>query len=473
MSFLDGIVRLGGEKGVAPGFLRPIDTERIAKELRLEERAAEFGETELPSSDATVLDAAEQTVVQKLEGEWTWQSGELINLLRSYAARLTTFSVDTEFNKLKIQANNALTTLRSLDHRAPAELGPLKESFLDVHREFGAFRRKHRLVRPPRSPSNRWTVFGLLFVLIAFEAVFNGVFFAEGHTQGLIGGIGTAVGISIVNVFAAFLLGLFPARWVSHRNVVIKLVGLVIAVAGSVFLLAFHGFAAHLRDANVLLSAGGNQVTSQDALRAALVSIIERPLQLTDMMSYYLFLLGGLFAGLAMWKGYRFDDPYPGYGAISRRLIDAREAYSDRHAELFEDLEDVKEVTIRDVRAGIDRIPRFPQEAANIRVQRSAVVETFRTYEKSVVTACNQLLAHYRQRNSVSRKTRPPTYFNNEWQLSGSVLDSDDVRMLLTEAVQEPSQITAMLNELHQHSETLLAEYEKLMASFPHPSQMV
>jgi hypothetical protein len=57
-----------------------------------------------------------------------------------------------------------------------------------------------------------------MFVLVAIESVLNGVFFAKGSPGGLIGGIGTAIGISIANVSFAFLLGFFPARWINRRN---------------------------------------------------------------------------------------------------------------------------------------------------------------------------------------------------------------------------------------------------------------
>lgn len=472
MGIQDAISRLGKDRSVPPGFLRPINTDQIAQDLRIEDRAAEYGAKELPTTDAHVLDAVEQSVVQKLEGEWTWQSGELINVLRSYAARLVSFSIDTEFAKLKIQGNNALTQLRALNARAPADLGPLQEAYIAARQELADFKSTHRLVRPARDPQNRWTAFGILVVLIAFESAFNGAFFAKGSAQGWIGGIGTAIGISFVNVAVAFLLGLVPTRWLCHKNLAVKFFGFIFAVGGVACLIVFHAFAAHLREATLVLSAQG-AVSDAAAMRHALSSLTQTPFQFSELYSLYLFLFGVLLAALAMWKGYRFDDPYPGYGAVMRRFVRARDDYSDEHGELFDGLEDVKETTINDLRVGIDRIPRFPQEAANIRVQRDAVIQTFRQYETSVATACNQLLARYRQTNRISRKSPAPSHFNEQWSLSRSILESSDVRMLLTEADTPQSNIALMMGELHDLSGKVLAEYEDLLTRFPHATQMV
>jgi hypothetical protein len=82
-----------GEPAVIPGFLRPIDTKAIAKELQLSEKGTERGKEDLPRSDEHIWDAVEQTIGQKIESEWSWQGDALIKTLRAYADRLIGFSV--------------------------------------------------------------------------------------------------------------------------------------------------------------------------------------------------------------------------------------------------------------------------------------------------------------------------------------------------------------------------------------------
>jgi hypothetical protein len=178
------------QSGTAAGFLQPIDTERIARTLRLEDVAAENGQKNLPPSDSQMLDAVEQNIAQPIEAEWTLHGGELINHLRAYAQRLIGFSIDAEFERLHLKANAALASLRTAHVRAEAELGNLLPAYLDARREYEQFRERHRLQRPVRNQGGRWTAFGLLIVLVAVESVLNGFFFAKGSEFGLVGGVG-------------------------------------------------------------------------------------------------------------------------------------------------------------------------------------------------------------------------------------------------------------------------------------------
>jgi hypothetical protein len=46
-------------------------------------------------------------------------------------------------------------------------------------------------------------------------------------------------------------------------------------------------------------------------------------------------------SGTAIWKGYAFDDPYPGYGPAARRRNDAADAYNGEHQALINEAADI------------------------------------------------------------------------------------------------------------------------------------
>jgi hypothetical protein len=293
---------------------------------------------------------------------------------------------------------------------------PLRELYVSFRDELHDFRERHKLKRAARNPARRWTTFGLLFLLIGVEAGLNGFFFAIGSEFGLLGGVGTAIGISFVNVMLAFIVGLFPMRWLNHRNYLIKLVGLIVTLVGLACLVALHGFAAHYRDATAAVGEDRAFATALQTLKAS-------PLVLANLNSFYLFGIGLLWAFLAIWKGVSFDDPYPRYGAHYRRTETVREDYSDEHALLFEDLVKIKDDTVTQLEAGIGRIPRFPQEASLTRAQRDADLKSFQAYESAVERAVNQLLSRYRDANRSHRKSTPaPKHFDTPWQLPHSFL---------------------------------------------------
>lgn len=452
-------------RGLVQGYLRPIDTDAIARKFRLDAEGSERGSREQPASDSDALDSVEQSIVQNLESEWTFHGSELLNNLRAYNSRLIAVSVQTELANLDLLAKNTLSRLRDANHRAEAELGPLREEFISYRAELLSFRQQHKLSRAARNPARRWTTFGLLIFLIGIESAINGFFFAKGSEFGLLGGIGTAIGISLVNVFFAFLLGLFPLRWLNHRNFLVKFSGLLFSIPGIVGLVCLHAFAAHYRDATASV---GEARAFQEALR----TLQAAPISLADLDSYYLVGIGLLWSFIAIWKGATFDDPYPRYGAHFRRAAMAREAYSDEHAGLFDELEQIKEDTVERLEQGIERIPRFPQEASLIRSQREGDLRAFRAYEQAVETSVNQLLARYRDANRRYRKTAVPRRFNGTWQLPRSFLEDSSVLKELAEPTSQPMDASTALNELRALSNAVIDEYDRLLVKYPHPTQM-
>ncbi len=102
-----------------------------------------------------------------------------------------------------MHAKDTLTQLRAADHRAEAELGPLREDYLAARNELADFKEKHRLTGPVRAHARRWTTFGFLFLLVAFESIANGILFAKGSEFGLFGGIGTAIVRATANLSSA------------------------------------------------------------------------------------------------------------------------------------------------------------------------------------------------------------------------------------------------------------------------------
>lgn len=443
----------------------PIDTEKFARVHDLDEKGRANGRHNIPSATSGAFDANEQDIVQRVISEWTWHSGELLNQLRAYATRLVGYSVESEFQRLRLIGNNALASLRSAHHTANAELGHLRNAYGDARNEYFNFRRMHGLERPARNQAGRWTTFGLLVLLAAFESILNGFFFAKGSEFGLVGGIGTAVGISITNVSFAFLVGLGPARWINHKNAFLKIIGVLLVLAIMGALIVFHVFAAHLRDATAAFG-------ESRAMTIAIESIRQTPWKLSELSSYYLFGLGTLFAFSAMWKGYSFDDPYPTYGSYSRRFAAARQAYDDEHCAIFDDLDEIKEGVVNALDAGIHRMPLFPQEAAKIRAQRTALIETFRQYESGIEAATNQLLARYREANLSTRLEPAPPHFRTLWQFTNRALEEPKVIAILVDPTSTDYSLDEALKQLGHLSKNILDEYETLITKYPHSQEI-
>jgi len=458
--------------GVQPGFLRPIDTDAIARQLDLDRKAEAAGKRNQPETDAAVHDSVELEIIQKISSEWAWQREEFLSQLRAYAARLAQFSIKAEFAKLQLLGRDALAKLRAASREAGAHLGPLKEGYVEARDELRRFRQKHRLQRPAITDNSRLLAFGLLFFILALETILNGFFFQAGSAFGLLGGIGTALGISATNVGLAFVTGLAPLRWLNRRNWLVKLVALLLLLVAFAAIAALHVFSAQFRDVTIVLSEAGGTFTEQEAFRQAIEELKARPLQFSDINSYYLMLMGLLFSLLAMWKGYTFDDPYPGYGPVTRRRDKAQDEYTDEHGDLFGDLEEAKDETVSAIDAGIAKLPGYPQTAAAVEAQRAALVANFRVYEATVNDAVNQLLQRYRDVNKRFRSSPPPAHFGREWRLPQTTFDTTEVAALMQYAPEQVSDLNAPLAELRQLSTEVIEEYEALLERYPHSTDM-
>lgn len=263
------------------------------------------------------------------------------------------------------------------------------------------------------------------------------------------------------HIVSALLLGYFPARWVNYKNIVVKFAGAALLVIGCAALISLHAFAAQLRD---VMGA----VSEEQSTAAAYERLLTAPWAINDLSSLYLFLLGVGCAAAAMWKGYFLDDPYPGYGAMARRLERTRIDYGEEHSDLFDELEELKENAVASLQDGIARFPVIPNQAAQIRAQRDAMVENFRGYETAVVTATNQLLSRYRSVNCEHRTSPAPARFDKFWALPQSYLSTIEVRDLLRDTANSDISITAMLEQLRDLLQRVLGEYEGLMKKFPH-----
>jgi hypothetical protein len=460
-------LRGGGAPQLLPGMMEPIDADRLAEEMRLSAQGADRGERELPSSTETNFDSVEMEIVGRVTAEASLQHGHLISMLRAYRDRLAELTAATEIAQLRLAAAAAITAFNQAKQQARGELAQLRKRYKEAAVELAEFKLKHNLTRAARDPGTRWSTIGLLVPLVAFESFLNGAFFSKGSELGLVGGIVTAIGISLFNVGWCFGLGFGPARFINSRNWLFRLLAFAITVFGLGVVAGLHLFAAHLRDATIAIG-------EERAFEIAKKAILADALGLADLQSWYLCGLGILFGLAAFWKGYRLDDPYPGYGAVSRMAQEAENDYDEKHHEFFDDLDETKEETLEAFRTGIANIPGYAAKAQQIRAARSALLEQFRNYEHQIEQTINRLLSIYRDANRRRRSLATPQYFNTSWSAPASSLSGADVLALTTDVADGViANVEATLKELRSLSEQVLAAYDQLMNAVEHPSDMV
>jgi hypothetical protein len=440
-----------GSGGPPAGLLEPIDVGAAARRMELTKRGVERGQQGIPPAVQTSLDEVEQSVVQDITSAWTVQKSQAIGTIRALEETASRFNVAAQLAQLRLAARDGRASFAAVKQDVRGELARLRSDAAEAAKELAQFRAHHRLSRPARDRGGKWTVVGLLIFLIGVESILNGTFFQKGSQFGLIGGIGTAIGISLCNVIALFVLGLTVARYLNHRSWLAKLIALLACTFVFALMILLHGFAAHLRDATAA-------VGEVRAYEVALAKMFSAPWALSDLSSWYLLGLGILFGLAAFWKGYRLDDPYPGYGAISWRARAAEFIYDDARRDLLDELRAIRENTIERFDDALTALPHEARRAGEARADALALAARFATYEDHLEECANTLLSAYRDSNRSARSDACPPHFAERWRL----LPRGEVQVRLG-AGPDPVSIDPALTEIRELHDELLSEYEALL----------
>jgi hypothetical protein len=267
------------------------------------------------------------------------------------------------------------------------------------------------------------------------EWVSLAAFYAEGSDFGLLGGVLIAMTLSIVNVSLAILAGNL-LRYVNHRSFRRKALALTgVAFLYTCFLLVTVA-AAHYRVATNDIAQAQPAVSAPatpalpvpadlDQWRAARLAwqrFAHNPFGFDDVFSWILVVLAVIFGIFASYKGYRIDDPYPGYGELDRELNAKRASYEAAKVDycrrvdrVFDRILEEQGQLLSDVKSNIDVYQQLISRSSDQR-------RTFMHEAAEIQDACNILLKRYRQTNARARNSPAPFYFNNSFTFDGRLV---------------------------------------------------
>lgn len=242
--------------------------------------------------------------------------------------------------------NKFETDVEKLWEDFKAEQGKLLDSHSSKTKELNIFKEKNELTKKGRHsaryPESTYLHLGVLFVSLLIEGIANMSFFPQ--DLGLIGGFTTAFLVSLANVAVCFVIGWMFLRELNHINVYRRIIGGAVFLCALVIVFGLHSSVAQFREL---------AVRNPDATFFNALSFDPRGLQ--DVESLLLLAIGWIISVVAFWKGYTFDDPYPGFGQIYRewkglddKLLDAEKDYRkhviDAHSSAIAKIRNIPDV---------------------------------------------------------------------------------------------------------------------------------
>jgi hypothetical protein len=406
--------------------------------LEVDQKAADAARHDNPQTLSSSLDVTESEIC-----------GHFIALARerreSCAARLARLQLDRRATAAKIdvqQTRDAFArlltpvepSLEKLRSEHTTALYQVKESEARAVKHLRWFQQKHGLHHRAASyPTSPLYHFAIVAALAVVEWISLAAFYAEGSDFGLLGGVLIAMTLSVINISLAILAGSL-LRYVNHRSVrrkALALTGVAVLCAG--FLLVTLA-TAHYRVATSDIAQSqpetGAPAASQvaadfDQWRAARLAwqrFAGNPVGFDDVFSWILVVLAIVFGIFASYKGYRVDDPYPGYGQLDRELNVRRALYEGRKAQycrlidqVFDRILDEQARLFADVKANIEHYQELVSKSDD---ERRAFVHEVAEMQD----ACNILLKRYRQTNARARTSPAPYYFQNSFAFEAQVL---------------------------------------------------
>lgn len=354
-----------------------------------------------------------------------------------------------------------------------AGLAAATEQRMRAEVDLRSFRARHGISEQAVYPESHVWHFAIILSLALAETVANAFFYE--NAQGLLGGFVVAAGVAAVNMSGAFVLGLlFRYRNLADREK--KAAGWACMVVFAILTVYCNALFAAFRTNYQTLGDPSDPSQLRHAFRAAAEQaghVFTFGMQFGDLMSFILFGTGLLLSCFAFYKGYTFDDQYPGHGVKDRTAKAARQAELVAQERVRSKLKDFLQGRRREVQA----VVREPTELMKAAGDRAAGLKhaftLFQSQQDAIQRDFALVLRSYRDANAAIRATEPPAYFREtpdsrtpiDAQVMAGVLSILSTTHDSASAIRDRYQdrLNTKLNDLQRDAATLL---DKTFAEF-------
>ena len=434
-----------------------IDINKAIEEFNVKDEASNDGKSNIPNSDRKDLGGTESRYTASFEGDKTFH----INNSLERVAILEKEAWDTKLESRLATFNNFTKTIKErfddIITKGKSELLLIKKRRSEVKKEYEKFRVDNKIERSSIAPrSGALSTSVIIFVLI-LESILNGYFFGKGNPLGLVGGWFLAFILSSINISIGITVGTYILPYKNHISFSKRNLAILGYLFYLIIILGFNFVVGHWRDISI---EGINPTIELLANRST------NPFLFNDIESLLLIMVGFLFSFYSSIHGYRLDDPYPGYGSISRRWEEIVEEYNETSTEIQNDLDDYREDRIQANIADSDDIKVRYNVIKEIVNELTNYVERFDQYMVLLVQYCNAVLKTYRDENERCRTTPIPKYFPNNFNFNEKPILKNNIKELNDLLTSSKPTIDTLKKIQEGNEKIILSEYKKSRKQF-------
>jgi hypothetical protein len=384
--------------------LRQIDIDAVAGELDLEASGDADGRAGTPPADGRSLSLKEREIVGRLRSLWETTIQGARRAHDAYRGRFASLTADSEVEELLGDPKAVAVMLRQASRDERDRLVLDHARVRETRSELERFKRREGIERPPVEDQHIVTKVTLLAFAALAELVVNTSIFAGGDEFGFVGAVTKVVVIPIVNIGGCWLWTYWLARNILARPLWRKAAGVFgIALAGA-WLVCLNLAVAHWRDAAA-------SAMNFDAAQFSLDQALRQPFHLRSFQSWGLFLIGCFAGAVAIFEGWNWTDPYPGYGRRSRHARLAADLWTDDRLAAIDRLHQLAEDNIGALKEAQRRAELATAERPDLAAKVAGLDEDLRAYAEHLRFVGDELVLRYRQANSRARPGESPPQF--------------------------------------------------------------
>ena len=406
-----------------------LDTDAWLHANRVRETGRERGEKNQPPADAVDLDDIHLKIRRWVNQRGLQCHSDVSRHLSGLARQLTDIENQEDLTileqKVDQEKGEAIIEINNRAKRGRDELAQPGKAVREGTREYEDFRVKAGLYRLPHEGRRAFVLSLIIIFFGVLETFLNAFLLMDVNPFGLLGGIAQMGLITAVNILIGALVVGFALRCrnlgrTTHRAAAWLVVIVIVPSIGG-----FNLLVGHFRDS---MQAIGH--SAADPLTMLTNDTLQRmtsaPLGLDSFQSVLLVILGMLFFGIASWKGYQWDDPYPGYGRRHRQLKALNEEYrrvlEKAQDEVGQVYSDRKKLRLEDMR---HRLEIKADKWKDLHERGERLVREYKLHvRQQYQDDLDYLIAVYRTENENVRSESRPRFFSERLKIDDGILQA-------------------------------------------------
>ena len=402
-----------------------LDTGAWLRDNDIKEASRERGEKNQPPANAADLDDIHLKIRSWVNQRGRQCHSDVSRHLSGLARQLTDIENQEGLTILeqKVEQERGGATIEIEDRakRGKDALTQPGKAVREGTREYEDFRDIAGLRRLPHE-GRRGIVVLLIIVFGCVETVLNAFLLMDVNPFGLLGafmqmGLITAVNILIGALAVGYALRCGNLVHKTHRAAAWLVIIAVVPLIGS-----FNLLVGHFRDSMQAVvehaAADPLSLLTNDTWQR----MTSAPLGFDSFQSSLLVILGLLFFCIASWKGYQWDDPYPGYGRRHRQLNTLKEEYLRALNTALDDVGRVYGARKARLEDMLHMLQIKDDKWKDLHELGERLVREYTLHVRQYQDDLDYLIAVYRTENQSARTEPPPRFFSEGLKIDDDIL---------------------------------------------------